>query len=94
MLGCGVNDLGGTLMNESISRAAGSKHGQEITPAEMVRIIRSAGRVPVQRNTLYEMVADYSERDPDEIAPLVGRAEGANPLAFLNASAQHPIAAE
>lgn len=94
MLGCGVNDLGGTLMNESISRAAGSKHGQEITPAEMVRIIRSAGRIPVQRNTLYEVVADYSERDPDEIAPLVGRAEGANPLAFLNASAQHPIAAE
>ncbi|MEQ1940858.1 5-amino-6-(D-ribitylamino)uracil--L-tyrosine 4-hydroxyphenyl transferase CofH [Mesorhizobium sp. VNQ89] len=94
MLDCGVNDLGGTLMNESISRAAGSVHGQEITPAEMVRIIRSAGRIPMQRNTLYEVVADYSERDPDEIAPLVGRRQGANPLAFLDRSAPHPVAAE
>ena len=94
MLGCGVNDLGGTLMNESISRAAGSKHGQEITPAEMVRVIRSAGRIPIQRNTLYGVVADYSDRDPDEIAPLVSRAEGANPLAFLNRSVRHRVAAE
>ncbi|MBL8577835.1 MAG: 5-amino-6-(D-ribitylamino)uracil--L-tyrosine 4-hydroxyphenyl transferase CofH [Mesorhizobium sp.] len=94
MLDCGVNDLGGTLMNESISRAAGSVHGQEITPSEMVRIIRSAGRIPVQRNTLYEVVADYSERDPDEIAPLVGRRQGANPLAFLDRAAPHPVAAE
>lgn len=94
MLSCGVNDLGGTLMNESISRAAGAKHGQEITPAEMVRIIRSAGRVPIQRNTLYDVVADYSERDPDEIAPLVGRAEGASPLAFLKHPAQNAIPAE
>ncbi len=94
MLDCGVNDLGGTLMNESISRAAGSVHGQEITPSEMVRIIRSAGRIPVQRNTLYDVVADYSERDPDEIAPLVGRRQGANPLAFLDRAASHPIAAE
>ncbi|MBX3566478.1 MAG: 5-amino-6-(D-ribitylamino)uracil--L-tyrosine 4-hydroxyphenyl transferase CofH [Rhizobiaceae bacterium] len=84
MLDCGVNDLGGTLMNESISRAAGAKHGQEITPAEMVRIIRSAGRVPVQRNTLYEVVEDFSDHDPAEIAPLVGRAEGASPVAFLD----------
>lgn len=91
MLACGVNDLGGTLMNESISRAAGSKHGQEITPAEMVRIIRSAGRVPVQRNTLYGVVADYADRDPDEIAPLVARAGGHGPLAFLD---RHPVAAE
>ena len=94
MLDCGVNDLGGTLMNESISRAAGSSHGQEITPAEMVRIIRSAGRIPIQRNTLYGMVADYSESDPDEIAPLVSRKQGADPLAFLKRPAPHPVAAE
>ena len=38
MLSLGVNDLGGTLMNESISRSAGSKHGQEITAAELARL--------------------------------------------------------
>jgi len=83
MLSCGANDLGGTLMNESISRAAGAAHGQEITPAEMVRIIRAAGRVPMQRNTLYDTVEDFSDHDPAEIAPLVARAEGKSPVAFL-----------
>ncbi|MEM7394724.1 MAG: 5-amino-6-(D-ribitylamino)uracil--L-tyrosine 4-hydroxyphenyl transferase CofH, partial [Verrucomicrobiota bacterium] len=73
MLGCGVNDLGGTLMNETISRSAGARHGQEITPLEMVRLIRSAGRIPVQRNTLYEVVNDYSDHDPEENQPLVPR---------------------
>lgn len=52
-LDAGVNDLGGTLMNESISRAAGAAHGQELTPAEMRRLIRSKGRTPWQRTTLY-----------------------------------------
>ncbi len=45
-LHAGVNDLGGTLMNESISRAAGSRWGQELAPERMERLIRSAGRVP------------------------------------------------
>lgn len=94
MLGCGVNDLGGTLMNESISRAAGSRHGQEITPAEMVRIIRSAGRIPVQRNTLYDVVEDFSDHDPAEIAPLVDRTAGASPLSFLDMPTARPVAAE
>lgn len=83
MLACGVNDLGGTLMNESISRAAGAKHGQEITPLEMVRIIRAAGRIPVQRNTLYQTLEDFTDHDPPEIEPLVERACGASPVAFL-----------
>ncbi|WP_082407547.1 5-amino-6-(D-ribitylamino)uracil--L-tyrosine 4-hydroxyphenyl transferase CofH [Mesorhizobium sp. 1M-11] len=83
MLGCGANDLGGTLMNESISRAAGASHGQEITPSEMVRIIRAAGRVPMQRNTFYDTVEDFSDHDPADIAPLVERSRGANPVAFL-----------
>jgi FO synthase len=52
-LRAGVNDLGGTLMNESISRAAGSQHGQEFPPEAMEELIRSAGRVPRQRTTLY-----------------------------------------
>ena len=52
-LGAGVNDLGGTLMNESISRAAGSQHGQELPPQAMERLIRANGRTPRQRTTLY-----------------------------------------
>ncbi|MFV0278466.1 MAG: 5-amino-6-(D-ribitylamino)uracil--L-tyrosine 4-hydroxyphenyl transferase CofH, partial [Parahaliea sp.] len=56
-LGAGVNDLGGTLMNESITRAAGSSHGQEWPPAVMETHIRAAGRVPRQRNTLYGEVS-------------------------------------
>jgi FO synthase len=52
-LASGANDLGGTLMNESISRAAGAAHGQELTPEAMERLIRDAGREPRQRTTLY-----------------------------------------
>jgi len=49
----GVNDIGGTLMNESISRSAGAEYGQEMPPERMEELIRSAGRVPRQRTTLY-----------------------------------------
>ena len=73
ILTSGANDLGGTLMNESISRAAGAKHGQEITPKEMAGIIRGAGRIPTQRTTLYRHVATYEDADPPDYAPLVGR---------------------
>jgi FO synthase len=52
-LRAGVNDLGGTLMNESISRSAGAEFGQELPPEAMEQLIRSAGRVPRQRTTLY-----------------------------------------
>ena len=52
-LRAGANDLGGTLMDESITRAAGASHGQEMTPVEMEDIIRSLGRRPRQRTTLY-----------------------------------------
>ena len=52
-LRAGVNDLGGTLMNESISRSAGAEHGQEFPPERMEELIRSAGRLPRQRTTLY-----------------------------------------
>ena len=82
MLSRGVNDLGGTLMNESISRAAGSKHGQEITALELCEIIRSAGRTPVRRNTLYQVVDVFDDHDPEDLAPLVAR-KAADPLAFL-----------
>jgi FO synthase len=49
----GVNDLGGTLLAESITRTAGGRHGEALTPAEMAALIRRAGKVPVRRDTLY-----------------------------------------
>jgi FO synthase len=52
-LNAGANDLGGTLMNESISRAAGTEHGQEFPPEAMEALISSLGRNPEQRTTLY-----------------------------------------
>ncbi len=52
-LQAGCNDFGGTLMNESISRAAGASHGQELGMEEMIDLIHSIGRNPVQRSTLY-----------------------------------------
>jgi FO synthase len=55
-LRAGANDLGGTLMNESISRAAGTEHGQEFSPQQMETLIASLDRFPQQRTTLYEEV--------------------------------------
>jgi FO synthase len=52
-LNAGANDLGGTLMDETITRSAGAIHGQEMTPAAMEAIIRSLGRTPRQRTTTY-----------------------------------------
>lgn len=52
-LNAGANDLGGTLMNESITRAAGAVHGQEMSPEKMENIIRNIERIPRQRTTLY-----------------------------------------
>ncbi|WP_240048380.1 5-amino-6-(D-ribitylamino)uracil--L-tyrosine 4-hydroxyphenyl transferase CofH [Crenalkalicoccus roseus] len=57
-LRAGANDLGGTLMNESISRAAGTQHGQEFPPAAMEALIRGIGREPRQRDTLYRPVPE------------------------------------
>jgi FO synthase len=55
-LNAGANDLGGTLMNESISRAAGTQHGQEFPPEAMEDLIHSLGRMPEQRDTLYRPI--------------------------------------
>ena len=83
LLSMGVNDMGGTLMNESISRSAGSKNGQEITEREMVDIIRSASKVPVRRNTLYKTIKTYrTDEAVTTSEPLVSR-DGQNPLSFL-----------
>ena len=70
----GANDLGGTLMNESISRAAGTQHGQEFPPAAMEQLIRSIGREPRQRDTLYRPVPDERRAvsfAAGELAPIV-----------------------
>jgi FO synthase len=63
-LQAGANDLGGTLMNENISRAAGADHGQELTPEDMEALIESIGRVPRRRTTLYGS-AHAAESVPD-----------------------------
>jgi FO synthase len=55
----GVNDLGGTLMEENISRMAGSRHGVRLEPSDLIAAARAAGRTPAQRTTLYEIVETY-----------------------------------
>jgi FO synthase len=55
----GVNDLGGTLMEESISRMAGSQHGVKLDPDDLIAAAKRAGRTPVQRDTLYNSLASY-----------------------------------
>jgi FO synthase len=67
-LRAGANDLGGTLMNETITRSAGAVHGQEMTPAAMEATIRSLGRIPRQRTTVYGTVSD--ERYQTSFRPL------------------------
>jgi FO synthase subunit 2 len=66
LLSAGVNDLGGTLMNESISTAAGAQHGQLATPASLRRLIRDAGRTPVERSTKYAVLRSFP-REPSTI---------------------------
>jgi FO synthase len=55
----GVNDLGGTLMEENISRMAGSQHGVKLEPEQLIEAARAGGREPAQRTTLYEIVETY-----------------------------------
>ncbi len=73
-LNAGANDMGGTLMNESISRAAGTQHGQEYPPEAMEALISGIGRVPMQRDTLYRRVSNdrrSSSFNAPELAPVV-----------------------
>jgi FO synthase subunit 2 len=59
LLAAGVNDFGGTLINESISTAAGAQYGQLMKPKQIRSIIRSAGRIPAQRSTTYRVLKVY-----------------------------------
>ena len=61
-LSAGVNDIGGTLMNETITRSAGASHGQEMTPAAMEALLRGVGRASRQRTTLYEDASEDRRR--------------------------------
>ncbi|WP_326537926.1 5-amino-6-(D-ribitylamino)uracil--L-tyrosine 4-hydroxyphenyl transferase CofH [Pseudorhodoferax sp.] len=81
LLHAGVNDLGGTLMDETISRSAGAAFGEELTPREMVALARDAGRRPVRRGTLYQVLEDYADHEPANHGPLKPRQ--ADPIRFM-----------
>ena len=65
LLTAGVNDLGGTLINESISTSAGAQHGQLMRPSEFRQMIRQAGRVPAERYTTYGIKRVFSDNDEE-----------------------------
>jgi len=69
LLTAGVNDLGGTLINESISTAAGAQHGQLMRPSEFRQMIREAGRIPAERYTTYKTRRVFNDTD-QELDPL------------------------
>ncbi len=69
LLKWGANDFGGTLINESISTAAGSQHGQLLKPKEIRHLIRDMGRVPAERNTTYKILKTF-EKEPETIESL------------------------
>ena len=78
LLAAGVNDFGGTLINESISTAAGAQYGQLMKPKQIRSIIRSAGRIPAQRSTTYRLLKvydveedyqNYSDTELDKAVP-------------------------
>jgi FO synthase subunit 2 len=66
LLSAGVNDFGGTLINESISTAAGAQHGQLMKPKEIRQLIRSAGRTPAQRSTTYRTLKVFADEKDDQ----------------------------
>lgn len=66
LLDAGVNDFGGTLINESISTSAGSEFGQIMKPKEIRSVITSAGRVPAQRNSVYGIIKVFDENNKEE----------------------------
>jgi FO synthase subunit 2 len=69
LLTVGANDLGGTLINESISTSAGAQYGQLVPPKELRRLIRDAGRTPAERSTTYKLRKVFTGAD-EEVSPL------------------------
>jgi 7,8-didemethyl-8-hydroxy-5-deazariboflavin synthase CofH subunit len=70
LLCAGANDLGGTLINESISTSAGAAHGQLVPPRELRRLVRDVGRIPAQRTTTYGILRLYADGLDDAPSPL------------------------
>jgi len=66
LLNAGVNDLGGCLINESISTAAGSQYGQFMKPIEMRKLIRASGRIPAQRTSRYDIMKEFDSLDESD----------------------------
>ncbi len=81
----GANDMGGTLMEESISRESGADHGENLPAEEMRRLIREMGRTPVERSTKYDILRRFEdpEKDPPSLEPDHDR-EMAGPRRFRN----------
>ena len=76
-LDAGANDFGGTLINESISTAAGAQHGQLLRPSQIRGLIREAGRLPAERSTTYQILRTFeSEPDEPEVLDRVADAKG------------------
>jgi len=69
-LEAGANDFSGTLMEESISKAAGADYGESVLPGELRSLIRSIGRVPAERTTTYDIRKVFAEPDADERLPI------------------------
>ncbi|HXU89726.1 MAG TPA: 5-amino-6-(D-ribitylamino)uracil--L-tyrosine 4-hydroxyphenyl transferase CofH [Methylomirabilota bacterium] len=69
LLDVGANDVGGTLINESISTSAGASFGQLVGPAELCRLIRDAGRIPAERDTVYRRRRVYQDGETP-VSPL------------------------
>ncbi len=69
LLAAGANDLGGTLINESISTSAGAQYGQLVPPKELRRMVRDLGRVPAERSTMYKLLKVFNGKD-EEIGAL------------------------
>ena len=69
-LEAGANDFGGTLMEESISKSAGSNFGECVSPGELRALIRTIGRTPAERTTAYKIRRVFEHADADELLPL------------------------
>ena len=78
LLSAGVNDFGGTLINESISTSAGAEYGQMMKPKEIHHVVKSAGKIPAQRSSTYRILKEFSEAADDLALPL----DTADPTTF------------
>jgi aminodeoxyfutalosine synthase len=71
----GADDMDGTVVEEVISLLSGAGHGQALSKAELVRVIKDAGRLPVERDGLYQTVRRYDDAGPSGAAQSAGQPE-------------------